>query len=238
MRSLALATAFVAGLAPVAAAQPPVDLRLTEAIGWYTGTRGVVDEPKARALIEASAFEGNVLARMWLARLYSRGRAGYPRDAVRAQAIAETLIDAVRRQALAGTTEAVFLMGTACDEGLGVAEDPAAAFEWFTKAAAAGHTLAEHNLGNAYARRPGRGCRPGAGRGVVAEGGDQGRRGAAAPARRGLRSRSRRGQEPGRGAALVWRIGTPRQRRRRGRGQAPRRRRLTARRHRDELLAR
>ena len=159
MRSLALATAFVAGLAPVAAAQPPVDLRLTEAIGWYTGTRGVVDEPKARALIEASAFEGNVLARMWLARLYSRGRAGYPRDAVRAQAIAETLIDAVRRQALAGTTEAVFLMGTACDEGLGVAEDPAAAFEWFTKAAAAGHTLAEHNLGNAYA----------AGRGVAAD---------------------------------------------------------------------
>ena len=159
MRSLVTATAIVAGLVAPAAAQPPVDLRLTEAIGWYTGTRGVVDEPKARALIEASAFEGNVLARMWLARLYSRGRAGYPRDAVRAQAIAETLIDAVRRQALAGTTEAVFLMGTACDEGLGVAEDPAAAFEWFTKAAAAGHTLAEHNLGNAYA----------AGRGVAAD---------------------------------------------------------------------
>jgi TPR repeat protein len=154
-----LAAPLVLTAAVAAGAQPAVDLRLVEAIGWYTGTRGVVDEAKARTLIETSAFEGNVLARMWLARLYSRGRAGYPRDAARAQAIAETLVDAVRRQALAGTTEAVFLMGTACDEGLGVAEDPAAAFEWFTKAATAGHTLAEHNLGNAYA----------AGRGVVAD---------------------------------------------------------------------
>ena len=145
--------------AAAAGAQPPVDPRLVEAIGWYTGTRGLVDDAKARALIETSAFEGNVLARMWLARLYSRGRAGYPRDAARARAIAEPLVDAVRRQALAGTTEAVFLMGTALDEGLGVPEDPAAAFEWFSKAAAAGHTLAEHNLGNAFA----------AGRGVVAD---------------------------------------------------------------------
>jgi TPR repeat protein len=152
--ALILPRALTAAQAP-----PPVDLRLVEAIGWYTGTRGVVDDARARLLIETTAFEGNVLARMWLARLYSRGRAGYPRDEARARAIAEVLADAVRRQAMAGVTEAVFLMGTAYDEGLGVTEDPAIAFAWFSKAAAAGHTLAEHNLGNAYA----------AGRGVAAD---------------------------------------------------------------------
>jgi TPR repeat protein len=159
--ALALGLVLVLALGAPAAAQtaPQVDLRLVEAIGWYTGTRGLVDDARARMLIETSAFEGNVLARMWLARLYSRGRAGYPRDEARARAIAEPLVDAVRRQAMAGTTEAVFLIGTAHDEGLGVAEDPASAFEWFAKAAAAGHTLAEHNLGNAYA----------AGRGVTAD---------------------------------------------------------------------
>ena len=100
-----------------------------------------------------------MLARMWLARLYSRGRAGYPRDEAKARAIAEQLVDAVQRQAVAGNVEAIFLMGTAYDEGLGVAEDPALAFAWYSKAAAAGHTLAEHNVGNAYA----------AGRGVAAD---------------------------------------------------------------------
>ncbi|MGE0360760.1 MAG: tetratricopeptide repeat protein [Vicinamibacterales bacterium] len=163
MRLVALLVVLVAAAIPRGAAAQPgppaVDLRLVEAIGWYTGARGVVDDARARTLIETAAFEGNVLARMWLARLYSRGRAGYPRDDARARAIAEPLVEAVRRQAMAGTVEAVFLMGTAYDEGLGVAEDAAAAFAWFSKAGAAGHTLAEHNLGNAYA----------AGRGVAAD---------------------------------------------------------------------
>lgn len=132
-------------------AQPAVDPRVVDAIGWYTGTAGRVDDAKARTLIDAAAGAGNVLARMWVARAYSRGRLGYPRDEARARAIATELVDAVRRQAAAGVVEAVFLMGTARDEGLGVSEDPAAALGWFQKAAAEGHTLAEHNIGNAYA---------------------------------------------------------------------------------------
>ena len=159
MSGVALPVLLIALATAPSAAQPPADIRLVEAIGWYTGTRGLVDDAKARTLIETAAFEGNVLARMWLARLYSRGRAGYPRDPARAQAIAEQLVGAVQRQAAAGTVEAMFLIGSAYDEGLGVAEDPALAVGWFTKAAASGHTLSEHNLGNAYA----------AGRGVAAD---------------------------------------------------------------------
>ena len=133
------------------AAQPRADTRLVEAIGWYTGVAGQVDDPKARALIDAAAGDGDVLARMWVARAYSRGRLGYPRDEAKARSIADLLVDAVRRQAGQGVLEAVFLMGTAYDEGLGVAEDPAQAYAWFQQAAAGGHTLAEHNIGNAYA---------------------------------------------------------------------------------------
>jgi len=140
-------------------AQPRVDARLVEAIGWYTGVAGRVDDPKARGLIDAGAADGDVLARMWVARAYSRGRLGYPRDEAKARAMAILLVDAVRRQAGLGSIEAVFLMGTAHDEGLGVGEDPTVALAWFHKAAAEGHTLAEHNLGNAYA----------AGRGVAAD---------------------------------------------------------------------
>jgi len=161
-------TAVVLTLAcavPLAQAQPRADPRVVEAIGWYTGVAGRVDDPKARALIDAAATGGDVLARMWVARAYSRGRLGYPRDEAKAQAIATLLVDAVRRQAGQGLVEAVFLMGTAFDEGLGVNEHPATALEWFQKAAAGGHTLAEHNLGNAYAA--GRGVAPDAAAAVV-----------------------------------------------------------------------
>lgn len=153
------ATLGLLAMSSALVAQPATDRRLTEAIGAYTGTAGRVDDARARALIESAATDGDVLARMWIARAYSRGRLGYPRDEMRARAIGEHLVSAVRRQADAGTIEAVFLMGTAYDEGLGVVEDPAEAMRWFQRAAASGHTLAEHNIGNAYA----------AGRGVAVD---------------------------------------------------------------------
>ena len=98
MRGVVLGLGLVLALplrpAPAAAQTPPAG----RSRGWskrLAGTParvGVVDDAKARTLIETTAFEGNVLARMWLARLYSRGRAGYPRDEARARAIAELLV--------------------------------------------------------------------------------------------------------------------------------------------------
>lgn len=157
--ALAVFVGLLAASASVQDAAPRVDPRLVDAIGWYTGTAGKVDDPRARVLVEAAARDGDVLGRMWLARAYSRGRMGLPRDEARAKAIAAIVLDAVRRQAERGSAEAQFLVGTALDEGLGVPEDPAAALEWFRGAAAQDHTLAQHNLGNAFA----------AGRGVTAD---------------------------------------------------------------------
>ena len=124
---------------------------LLEATRWYTGVAGRVDDARAKDLLEAAVAEGDPLARMWMARVLSRGRMGFPQDADRARAIGAELIGDVRRLAADGVLEAVFLMGTAFDERLGEPEDPVEAIAWFRRAADRGHVLAQHNVGNAYA---------------------------------------------------------------------------------------
>ncbi|MGQ0735235.1 MAG: tetratricopeptide repeat protein, partial [Acidobacteriota bacterium] len=134
-----------------AAAQPPPSADLIEATRWYTGVAGRVDDGKAKELLERAAASGDPLARMWVARCLSRGRMGFAQDAGRARAMAAALVGDVQSLAIQGVLEAVFLMGTANDEALGVAENPVAAAGWFRRAAERGHVLAQHNLGNAYA---------------------------------------------------------------------------------------
>lgn len=129
----------------------PVDPQLTEAIGWYTGSAGRVDDGRAWSLLLEAAADGDVLSRMWVARVHARGRMGFPEDPAYARALADTLLGEVRRLAEDGVVEAMFLMGTAYDEGLGVEEDPGRAALWHRRAADAGHLLAHHVLGNQYA---------------------------------------------------------------------------------------
>ena len=138
------------------AAHPPVEpgADLLEAVDWYTGVAGRVDDDRARELLERAAgladASANALAVMWLARVHSRGRMGFARDEEKARRLAGQVIDAVEASALAGVLEAVFLMGTAYDEGLGKPVDPAQAARWHRRAAERGHVLGAHNLGNAY----------------------------------------------------------------------------------------
>lgn len=137
--------------APAPGQASPVDPRLAQAIAWYTGTSGRVDDERAHELLLEASGSGDPLVQMWLARCHSRGRMGFARDSVRANTLAEGVIDQVRQMAEAAVPEAVFLMGTAYDEGLGVVADPSQATVWFRRAADQGHVLAQHNLGNAYA---------------------------------------------------------------------------------------
>ena len=128
----------------------PVDHRLSEAVRWYTGVAGHVDDARAHALLLEAAADGDPISQMWMARVYSRGRMGFKRDTVRARAIARSVIDRIDSLAGTGVTEAVFLMGTAYDEGLGVEPDARVAAGWYQRAAERGHILAQHNLGNVY----------------------------------------------------------------------------------------
>jgi len=128
------------------------DPRLLEAIEHYTGVAGRVDDERASELIFALAQEEAApLARMWVARVYSRGRMGVERDTVRARALAEAVIDTIHALARSGEAEAIFLMGTAYDEGLGRPIDYGEAVRWYREAAGMEHVLAQHNLGNVYA---------------------------------------------------------------------------------------
>ena len=151
----------LAGLFPVACllllasacspAPADPDPTLLEAVDRYTGVAGTVDDARARDLLEQAVEGEGPLALMWLARVHSTGRMGFARDQERARAIAAQVIDEVERAAEAGVLEAVFLMGTAYDEGLGKPVDPVQAAAWHRRAGERGHVLGAHNLGNAYA---------------------------------------------------------------------------------------
>ena len=123
---------------------------LVEAVDWYTGVAGAVDNDRARELLEEAVAGGGPLAMMWLARVHSTGRMGFPRDEEQARDIARGVIRAVQRAAESGVLEAVFLMGTAYDEGLGKPVDHELAAVWHRRAAERGHVLGAHNIGNQY----------------------------------------------------------------------------------------
>lgn len=147
--ALALVLLALGGCVP----EPPpaeVEARIEEAIRWYTGEAGYIDDRKARALLIEAVNLNYPLPQMWIARCYSRGRMNYERDATKARFMAETVIDRVRRIAEEGSVEAAFLLGSAYDEGLGAPVDSVMAMAWFLKAGEQGHVLAQHNLGNAY----------------------------------------------------------------------------------------
>ncbi len=127
-----------------------VDPRLEEAVRWYTGVAGRVDNARAKALLLEAAADRDPISRMWIARVYSRGRMDFERNEERARTIAREVVDRIEALAAARVPEAVFLMGTAYDEGLGRTENAETAVEWYRRAADLGHGLAQHNLGNIY----------------------------------------------------------------------------------------
>jgi len=123
---------------------------LIAAIRWYTGEDGVVDDARARELLELAASSEDTLSIMWLAREYSTGSMTFPADKSKAKEVARTVIEDVKTMGLAGVAEANFLMGTAYAEGLGVEIDSVEAVKGYRRAAASGNTLALHNLSNVY----------------------------------------------------------------------------------------
>ena len=82
---------------------------------------------------------------------------GFQQNLSKAKQIAEKILDEIGVLADSGNIEAIFLMGTAHDEGLGTEIDYKQALHWYKAAAEEGHILAIHNVGNMY--RDGRGVK-------------------------------------------------------------------------------
>ena len=134
------------------------DSRLLQAIDHYTGVIGTVNDVRAKELLlEVSQNKDDVLAQMWIARVLSTGRMGFQQNLSKAKQIAEKILDEIGVLADSGNVEAIFLMGTAHDEGLGTEIDYKQALHWYKAAAEEGHILAIHNVGNMY--RDGRGVK-------------------------------------------------------------------------------
>ncbi len=150
VKSQAAVTALLTGLGASCTAPPLVDPLLEESVLWYTGVAGRVDNARARDLLLRAAADEDPISRMWIARVYSRGRMNFEQNEARARAIATEVIDRIETLAGEGVAEAVFLMGTAYDEGLGKSSDIETAAGWYRRAAEMGHGLAQHNLGNIY----------------------------------------------------------------------------------------
>ncbi len=149
-----IGVAVIVGLGALHAAAPlhaqAVDPKLEESVGWYTGTAGRIDNTLAKELLLEAAEDGDPISRMWIARVYSRGRMNFERDEAQARTIARDVIDRIESLAEQRIAEAVFLMGTAYDEGLGKTANIETAVQWYRRAADLAHGLARHNLGNVY----------------------------------------------------------------------------------------
>ena len=102
------------------------DPALLEAVEWYTGVAGTVDEARARELLEEAVARETPLAVMWRARVHSTGRMGYPRDEELAREIAGTVIRDVQRAAESGIREASIRSG----RRRGTAGPPNAGMSW------------------------------------------------------------------------------------------------------------
>ena len=153
MKLISCRNAFVLWLLTVTSciAIPSLNADLTEAIGWYTGAVGYVDNARARGFLERAASSEDPLAIMWIARVHSTGRMGFTQDRNLAEQVASSVIQDVERLANEDVAEACFLMGTAFAEGLGKTVNPLAAARWYERAALLGNMLAQHNMGNIYA---------------------------------------------------------------------------------------
>ena len=234
-----LAAALLAAMAAPAAGQPVADPRLVEAIGWYTGTRGLVDDAKARLLIETDGVR--------------RQRAGPHVAGADVLARADGL--SARRGQGQGDRRATDRRGAAAGGGRhgrgGVPDGHAPT----TRASAWPRTRRWPSPGSARPRRPATrwpsttsATPTPLGAGVAADPVQAVEWWLKAAAKGDAVPQLRLGEayEAGRGVAKNldearrWyaEAATARQRRRRRRRQAPRRRRLTRRRRTGELLAR
>jgi len=128
---------------------------LQQAIGFYIGTAGQVDEEKARMLFFKAAEKDDPLTRMWVARCYHKGRCGFSENEARAKEMAERVINQVKSLANEENAEAMFLLASAYNEGLAIYQDHVQAVYWYRKAVDKGDALAMTNLGWMYTQGKG-----------------------------------------------------------------------------------
>lgn len=108
--------------------------------------RGKMSNEKVLMSFNKRADKGDPLAKMWLARIYFRGRCGVKADTEKGQSIAKEVIDQVIHKAENSDFTAFFLLGSAYSEGLGVKIDLEESVKWYQKGVEHNDILALNNL--------------------------------------------------------------------------------------------
>jgi TonB family protein len=105
------------------------------------------DRASAMHWLRAASEQGNVPAKLALARAYSSGVETGPKTLQAARADAARL---GREAAEAGNAEAQYFFGSLYETGAGGVRNYEAALNWYRKSAAQGYALAQYKLGMAY----------------------------------------------------------------------------------------
>ena len=98
---------------------------------------------RAREIVEPLAAEGDPAGKYFISFLYSDGRAGYPRDSEKAQAL-------IREAADEGFVDAMMSRAISYHYGLHEERNAEKAVDWYVKAAEAGSGMAASILASAY----------------------------------------------------------------------------------------
>jgi hypothetical protein len=89
---------------------------------------------------------GDARAKMWLARIFLKGRCRVKADPVKANKMAGEVIEEIQKLAAGGDMVAQFLLGSAYNEALGVNLDFKKAVKWYSEAAKVNEVLSMNNL--------------------------------------------------------------------------------------------
>jgi len=124
--------------------------KLHEAIAFQAGTGRKIDYVKAKELFLELAELDYPLAKIWIAQCCHKGYGNFQKDVKKAEKIAKEVVEQVKELAKQGDQDAVFLLGRAYWDGLGLDRDYEKAVDWYRKAAEAGNSEAMNNLGISY----------------------------------------------------------------------------------------
>ena len=152
---LAVLMRFNPTRAEATAAEAAPEAVLNEAVSWYTGTAGRIDERRAKELFLKAAETGKPRAEMWVARCYHRGRCGFPFRPDLGERMAKEVLGQIKALSDSADGQATFLLASAYTVGLCVDRDLASAAKLCLEAAKRGEPLVMHSLGLLYRDGPG-----------------------------------------------------------------------------------
>ena len=131
------------------------DEKRLEAIDYCFGITQHINYNKSRSLFLETNECDDPLAIMWQARSYQVGKYGYEKDTKKAEKMAEKVLPKIINLADDGNSEAMFLLGSAYNEGIAVRRDSKKAFEWFKKSAEFGSPFGMTMAGYSYEKGKG-----------------------------------------------------------------------------------